>query len=104
MYLYPNSIPAGYIEYMQSSEKLVPYVDIPLQHASSKMLKLMERGGSRKSLIRLIENFRKHIENIVIRSTFIVGHPGETESDFNELLEFIHCFPNLPAASKYMYP
>ena len=90
MYLYPNSIPAGYIEYMQSSEKLVPYVDIPLQHASSKMLKLMERGGSRKSLIRLIENFRKHIENIVIRSTFIVGHPGETESDFNELLEFIH--------------
>ena len=90
MYLYPNSIPAGYIEYMRSSEKLVPYVDIPLQHASSKMLKLMERGGSRKSLIRLIENFRKHIENIVIRSTFIVGHPGETESDFNELLEFIH--------------
>ncbi len=89
MYLFPNTIPDGYFEYMRDSEKLLHYVDIPLQHASTGMLKKMRRGGTRKSLEKLITGIRDTVEDIVIRTTFIVGHPGETEADFEELLDFV---------------
>jgi len=89
MYLYPNTIPPDYFDFMKNSQKLLNYVDIPLQHASGKMLKLMRRGGNKNSLEDLIVSIRNKVENIVIRTTFIVGHPGETEADFEELLDFI---------------
>ena len=89
MYLYPNTIPSVYFDYMKNSTKLLNYVDIPLQHASQKILKLMGRGGSPDYLRKLINRIREQVEDLVIRSTFIVGHPGETEKDFEDLLNFI---------------
>lgn len=89
MYLYPNSIPADYFDHMRESEKLLHYVDIPLQHASTKMLKIMGRGGNSAYLYKLIEQMRNKVEDIVLRTTFIVGHPGEEEKDFEELIKFI---------------
>jgi ribosomal protein S12 methylthiotransferase len=89
MYLYPQTIPKGYFQRMAQSEKHLAYADIPLQHASSRMLKLMRRGGSRQQLHKLLATMRQHVPEITIRTTFIVGHPGETEADFAELLAFI---------------
>ena len=69
--------------------KAVKYLDMPLQHASQNVLKLMKRGGNRKSLERLIERVRKRVPDIAVRTTFITGFPGETEDDFEELMGFI---------------
>jgi ribosomal protein S12 methylthiotransferase len=89
MYLYPNTIPKSFAAYLAGSNKVLPYIDIPLQHASANMLKLMNRGGNRKYLEGVIRHLRENIPNLVVRTTFIVGHPGETDADFNELLAFI---------------
>jgi ribosomal protein S12 methylthiotransferase len=69
--------------------KAVKYLDMPLQHASQNVLKLMKRGGNRKSLERLIERVRQRVPGIAVRTTFISGFPGETEDDFDELMSFI---------------
>src|SRR5439155_19273354 len=68
--------------------KAVKYLDMPLQHASQNVLKLMRRGGSRGSLERLIERVRKRVPGIAVRTTFITGFPGETEEDFDQLMTF----------------
>lgn len=90
MYTYPTHISDSFLEAIASEPKAVKYLDMPLQHASQKILKLMKRGGNRESLERLIERVRKAVPNIAVRTTFIVGFPGETEEDFEELMAFIH--------------
>lgn len=89
LYLYPTSIDRALLETMADEEKVCNYVDIPLQHASDKMLKLMGRGGSREYYKRLINTMRDIIPDIVIRTTFIAGFPRETDEDFSELLDFV---------------
>jgi ribosomal protein S12 methylthiotransferase len=74
---------------MASEPKAVKYLDMPLQHASQNVLKLMRRGGNRASLERLIERVRRRVPGIGVRTTFITGFPGETEEDFNELMAFV---------------
>lgn len=89
MYTYPTHISDAFLETMASEPKAVKYLDMPLQHASAKVLKLMRRGGTRTGLERLVDRVRRRVPGIVIRTTFITGFPGETEADFQELLAFV---------------
>lgn len=89
MYTYPTHVSDGFLEVLANEPKAVKYLDLPLQHASQKILKLMKRGGNRASLERLIKRVRQHVPGIAVRTTFITGFPGETEEDFAELLAFI---------------
>lgn len=88
LYVYPNLFSDRLIDVMNSSDKICKYVDMPLQHASAKVLKSMKRGGTRKSLSRLIHHIRKRIPGVTFRTSMIVGFPGETKSDFIELKDF----------------
>lgn len=88
MYMYENQITDELIQEIKANKKVVKYLDIPLQHCSDKILKLMNRKSTKNGIKRTIEKLRNEIENIVIRTTFIVGFPSETKSDFNELLKF----------------
>ena len=89
MYLYPTEIDQKLIDTIAKSEKIVHYLDIPIQHVNNKILKAMHRPDSKDRLKRLIENLRDAMPNIVLRTTLIVGFPGETDRQFAELLEFI---------------
>ena len=89
MYTYPTHISDAFLDVMAEEPKAVKYLDIPLQHASQNVLKLMKRGGNRASLERLIERVRRRVPGIAVRTTFITGFPGETDADFQELLAFI---------------
>jgi ribosomal protein S12 methylthiotransferase len=89
MYTYPTHISAAFLDVMAEEPKAVKYLDMPLQHASRNVLKLMKRGGDRSSLERLIARVRERVPGIAVRTTFIAGFPGETEEDFEELLAFI---------------
>src|SRR5205085_3406417 len=89
MYTYPTHISDGFLDVLAEEPKAVKYLDMPLQHASQNVLKLMKRGGNRASLERLIERVRRRVPGIAVRTTFITGFPGETEEDFNELLAFV---------------
>jgi ribosomal protein S12 methylthiotransferase len=89
LYLYPTTIDAGMIEAMAECEKVVKYIDLPLQHASDAVLKRMRRPGTRKSYETLLGNIRTRIPDVSLRTTFIVGFPGETEADFDELSGFV---------------
>lgn len=89
MYTYPTHISDLFLDVMASEPKAVKYLDMPLQHASQNVLKLMRRGGTRASLERLIERVRRRVPGIGVRTTFITGFPGETEADFDELLAFV---------------
>ncbi|HKB65174.1 MAG TPA: 30S ribosomal protein S12 methylthiotransferase RimO [Pyrinomonadaceae bacterium] len=89
MYTYPTHISDGFLDVLAEEPKAVKYLDIPLQHASQNVLKLMKRGGNRDSLERLIERVRDRVHGIAVRTTFITGFPGETEEDFAELLTFV---------------
>jgi ribosomal protein S12 methylthiotransferase len=89
MYTYPTHISDAFLEVLAEEPKAVKYLDMPLQHASQNVLKLMKRGGNRGSLERLIERVRKRVPDIAVRTTFISGFPGETEKDYEELLSFI---------------
>jgi ribosomal protein S12 methylthiotransferase len=89
MYTYPTHISDAFLDVLAEEPKAVKYLDMPLQHASQNVLKLMKRGGNRASLERLIERVRKRVPGIAVRTTFISGFPGETENDFEELLGFI---------------
>ena len=89
MYTYPTHISDAFLDVLAEEPKAVKYLDMPLQHASQNVLKLMKRGGNRKSLERLIERVRKRVPGIAVRTTFISGFPGETEDDYEELLGFI---------------
>lgn len=89
LYWYPTNFPKDVIQLMKNSTKIIPYIDMPIQHISENMLRYMRRGDTRKSLNGMFEMFRKEIPNIALRTTFILGHPGETEKDFEELKKYI---------------
>src|SRR6186997_1576634 len=89
LYLYPTTINDEVINAIADLDKVVKYIDLPLQHASDPVLKRMKRPGTRKSYVRLLQNIRARIPNVALRTTFIVGFPGETAEDFAELESFI---------------
>src|SRR5918993_687479 len=89
MYTYPTHISDRFLDVLAEEPKAVKYLDMPLQHASANVLKLMKRGGTRASLERLIEKVRKRVPGVAVRTTFITGFPGETDEDFEELLGFV---------------
>jgi ribosomal protein S12 methylthiotransferase len=89
MYTYPTHISDEFLKVLAEEPKAVKYLDMPLQHASQNVLRLMRRGGTRASLEKLIERIRQRVPGIAIRTTFITGFPGETEDDFEELLAFV---------------
>ena len=97
MYAFPTHISDAFLAAIAETPKAVKYLDMPLQHASRNVLKLMKRGGTRESLERLIARVRDAVPGIAIRTTFITGFPGETEEDFEELIKFVqNCrFDNL---------
>jgi ribosomal protein S12 methylthiotransferase len=89
MYTYPTHISDLFLDVLAEEPKAVKYLDMPLQHASQNVLRLMKRGGNRASLERLIKRVRDRVSGIAVRTTFITGFPGETEEDFEELLGFV---------------
>ncbi len=89
LYAYPATLDEGLFELMAEHDRFVSYLDIPLQHANRKVLKAMRRGGDAKSYSRLIERARETVPDLALRTTFIVGFPGEGEAEHQELLEFI---------------
>jgi ribosomal protein S12 methylthiotransferase len=88
-YAYPTTFQEELIDRMVQSDKLLHYVDIPFQHVSDKMLKIMKRGSTEKSIRKILSKLREKIPDIAIRTTFIIGHPGEGEKEFRKLKEFI---------------
>ncbi|MDK7354662.1 30S ribosomal protein S12 methylthiotransferase RimO [Peptoniphilus harei] len=89
LYLYPDHFTDELIEEFKNNDKLVNYVDMPLQHISDDVLKKMNRKTSKEHIIKTLKNLRKSVPDIVIRTTFIVGFPGESDDDFNQLVDFI---------------
>ena len=89
MYLYPMHITDELIETIASSKKVLPYLDIPLQHINDEVLKRMRRKVNRAETEDLLARLRKGIDSLVIRTTLIAGFPGETEAQFQELVDFV---------------
>src|SRR5437660_4212264 len=89
LYAYPIFFSDELIETLATSRKIVPYLDLPLQHINDRMLRRMQRRVNRNETERLLARLREAISDLVLRTTMIVGFPGETESEFNELLEFV---------------
>ncbi|AAD18404.1 hypothetical protein CpB0258 [Chlamydia pneumoniae TW-183] len=89
LYLYPDEVSDGIIDLMQSNPKLLPYVDIPLQHINDRILKQMRRTTSREQILGFLEKLRAKVPQVYIRSSVIVGFPGETQEEFQELADFI---------------
>ncbi len=110
-YAYPTHFPEDVIEVMAKQDKICKYIDIPLQHISDNVLRLMRRGLGKAESIALIEKLRSAMPEIAIRTTMLVGYPGETEKDMEELLEFIRwakferlgVFPYSPEEGTYSY-
>jgi len=89
LYAYPNKITGKLLETIGSSQKICSYMDVPLQHASAPVLKRMKRGGGADLFLRSISKMRRAIPGLTLRTSFIVGFPGETEKEFEELCEFV---------------
>lgn len=89
LYTYPEGITDDLINVVSNNDKIAKYFDIPIQHISNKILKRMNRKTSKENIEKLINKIRKQIPNVVLRTSLIVGFPGETEKDFNELLDFV---------------
>ena len=90
LYLYPDNFNESLISSIKNNDKVIKYVDIPLQHINNNVLHMMGRRTTKEDIEHLINKLRKEIPNIVIRTTFIVGFPGETEEEFMELYNFIN--------------
>jgi len=88
-YLYPETLTDELITLLADHPRVVPYVDMPLQHAADGMLRRMRRGHGGARLRRVVEKLRKRVPGLTFRTSFIVGHPGETEEEFTELCEFV---------------
>ena len=88
-YAYPSGFPMDVIDVMNKQEKICNYLDMPLQHVSSKMLKAMRRGIDKEKTSQLIASIREKVPGIALRTTLIAGYPGETEEDFKEMLEWV---------------
>lgn len=91
MYLYPSGIGEDLLDVFAGARKILPYVDLPLQHISDRVLRAMRRGVGRTEIERLLERLRSRIERLVVRTTLMTGFPGETEAEFAELLQFVQC-------------
>ncbi len=89
LYAYPETITDELIEVVKNEEKICSYFDIPIQHIANPVLKRMNRKSDKQSIEKLITKLRKEIPNVVIRTTVMVGFPGETKEDFEELYEFV---------------
>ncbi len=89
LYCYPDAITDELLEVMAQEKKIVKYIDLPLQHASGKILQAMNRRGDRQSLTALLQKIREKVPGVILRTTLITGFPGETEEDFTQLAEFI---------------
>lgn len=89
LYAYPNKITSRLLETIAAHEKICSYIDVPLQHASPSVLKRMKRGGGADVFLRSIEKMRRTIPGLTLRTSFIVGFPGETEKEFEELCDFV---------------
>lgn len=106
MYLYPAGMSDMLIDTISQSEKIVHYLDIPIQHVNDDILKAMRRPDTRDSLRRLIEKVRSSMDDVVLRTTLMVGFPGETDKQFDALIDFVRwaqfdalgCFPFYPEA------
>jgi ribosomal protein S12 methylthiotransferase len=88
-YLYPETLDEALVDLLANHPRIVPYVDMPLQHAADAMLKRMRRGHGKDRQKRVVERLRRAIPHLFFRTAFIVGHPGETDSEFQELLDFV---------------
>ena len=97
LYAYPTTLDEDLLRLMGSEERFVSYIDIPLQHSHREILRAMQRGGSGASYLGLLERARRHAPDIFLRSTFIVGFPGERREHFDDLLAFVEeaCFDHL---------
>ncbi|KUO63656.1 ribosomal protein S12 methylthiotransferase RimO [bacterium BRH_c32] len=89
LYAYPSHFPDDLIDEIANNPKVCKYVDMPLQHISDKVLKSMRRGITKRRTIELLEELKKRVPGITLRTTFIVGYPAETETEFHELCEFV---------------
>ncbi len=89
LYCYPDYVTDELIETIASEDKIVNYMDLPLQHCNARVLRMMNRRGSREELLALIRKMRERIPHLVLRTTLITGFPGETEEEFTELAEFV---------------
>ncbi|MGC2451115.1 MAG: 30S ribosomal protein S12 methylthiotransferase RimO, partial [Candidatus Sulfotelmatobacter sp.] len=89
LYAYPNKITGKLLETIASHKKICSYMDVPLQHASAAVLKRMKRGGGAEVFLKSIHKMRRVIPDLTLRTSFIVGFPGETEKEFEELCEFV---------------
>lgn len=89
LYCYPDTVTDELLDVIANEPKIVKYMDLPLQHASGRVLKAMNRRGDKESLLKLIAHMREKVPGLVLRTTLITGFPGETEEDFTELSEFV---------------
>lgn len=89
LYLYPERLSDEIIDTFANNDKIVNYMDIPIQHCNSDILRRMNRRGSKEELTALITKIREKIPDVVLRTTLITGFPGETEEQFSELSEFV---------------
>ena len=89
LYMYPDEIDEQLIEGMAKLDKVLPYFDIPMQHANNRMLNIMNRRGSKEDVLKTITSIRKHFELPTLRTTFIIGFPSETKEEFNEIIDFV---------------
>ncbi len=89
LYWYPANFPIEILDLMKEGGKVLPYLDMPIQHISDNVLRQMKRGDTRSSLLNLLKKIRTKVPDIALRTTLILGHPGEEEKDFDELLQFI---------------
>ncbi len=114
LYCYPNRLTGALIAAVAETAKAAKYIDLPLQHASARVLKLMRRGSSGEQFLRLLEKIRAAIPDVTLRTSFIVGFPGETEEDFDLLLSFVEAaqfdhlgvflYSNQETSSSYALP
>jgi ribosomal protein S12 methylthiotransferase len=89
LYLYPHRLDLPLIKQIAQSRRIVPYIDLPLQHICDPILRKMKRTGNSRTIRALLDRLRSHIPNLAIRTTFLVGFPGETDGDFEQLCEFV---------------
>jgi ribosomal protein S12 methylthiotransferase len=88
-YLYPETLTDELVELLKGHDRVLPYIDMPLQHAADSMLRRMRRGHGGKRVYQVIERLKTSIPDVVLRTAFIIGHPGETDADFEELCQFV---------------
>jgi ribosomal protein S12 methylthiotransferase len=91
-YAYPTGCPLEIIDLMASEERICNYLDIPIQHINNRILKDMSRGHDRNKLENLLQAFRTKIPDVALRTTLLIGFPGETDAEFNELKQFVSDF------------